>query len=388
MAPPQTPTVGSFKTVATAFNADKGQSTPASSLTIATSALPVAVVGQAYTNTTLSSVGGFSTTAWSVPPDPTNPVATILPIAPEPLPVTPLTLSQSGQISTSVVTAAPGSYTVNTQVQDSAVTPSLDVQQLQLEVNQFSISNVNVAITNEVGSTSYMKAGDTATVSVTVSSTGPANATSVVPTLTVNAAAGGTPSGPTPVLTCSAPNPTSAMITGTGTQMFNFTCTASSGNGYVTFTANATGFYDNAAANVLATATPVSQPAVTPSGMPPNVVVDTVAPTLTFGTTTSTQSGPGWYNAPVVIPFTTSDNLSGVMLAVATSPATSAGIFPSGAMTLTTEGQPVKGTMTVTDFARNPATFTSGGSTLTKPNLRSADWRFRSPTVPGGTKLQ
>ena len=373
VAPPVTQTVSPFKTAAISFSTDTGQNAPPASLTITTGALPVAVVGQNYTNTVLSSVGGFGSTAWTVPVSVTNPVAVEPPPAPnssEPLPVSPLSLSPSGQISTSVVTAAPGTYTVNVQVQDSAVSgtgvntvanPALDVQQLQLEVNQFTISNVNVVISNNVGFTDYMKAGDMAMVSVTVSSMGPATATSVVPTVTVNAVAAGTPSGPTPTVTCGAPAPTSATIMGTGTQLFNFTCTAASGNGYVTFTANATGQYNNAAANVLATATPVSEPAVTPSGAPPNVVVDTVAPTLTFGATTSTQSAPGWYNAPVVIPFNTADNLSGVMSATATSPATSTGLN-SGAMTLTTEGKLVSGAMTVTDFAKNTASpFVSSG---------------------------
>jgi hypothetical protein len=362
VAPPVNQTVSSFKTVATSFNADKGQNTAAGSLTVATTALPVAVVGQNYTATTLMFIGGFGSTAWSVPPDPTNPVAATLPILPEPLPVTPLTLNQSGQISTNVVTAAPGAYIVSMQVQDSAPTPSLDVQQVELDVNQFTISNVNVAINNEVGSTAYMRAGDAARVSVSISSQGPATATNIVPTVTFNALAGGTPSGGTPVVTCGAPTPASASLIGSGTQMFNFTCTAVSGNGYVTFTANATGHYVNAAANVLAIATPVSQPTVTPSNVAPNVIVDTIAPTLAFGNTTSTQSSPGWYNSPVIIPFTTSDNLSGVMSAVATSPATSAGIFPTGAVTLNTEGTAVTGVMTVTDYARNTAApFTSAG---------------------------
>jgi len=383
VAPPVTDTVAPFKTQATSFTSDTGQNTPAGSLTIATGTLPVAVVGQKYTNTVLSSVGGFGSDAWTVPVSLTNPVALEPPPAPnssEPLPVSPLTLSPSGQISTSVVTAATGTYTVNVQVQDSAVSgtgantvpnPALDVQQLQLEVNQFTISNVTVAINNNVGFTDYMKAGDMAMVSVTVSSNGPATATSVVPTLTVNAVAAGMPSGPTPTVTCAAPVPTSAIIIATGTQVFNFTCTAASGNGYVTFTANATGQYNNAAANVLATATSVSEPAVTPNGTAPNVVVDTVAPTLTFGTTTSTQSAPGWYNAPVVIPFNTADNLSGVMSATATSPATSTGLN-TGAMTLTTEGKLVTGAMTVTDFAKNTASpFVSAGFNIdeTKPTI-------------------
>src|SRR5207248_3700184 len=127
--------------------------TPAGSLTIATTALPVAVVGQSYTSTTLLSFGGFGAAAWSVPADPSNPVPVTLSINPEPLPVTPLTLSQSGQISTGVISPPVGPHTVSMQVQDSAVPPSLDVQQVELDVNSFTISNVDPQISNEVRST-------------------------------------------------------------------------------------------------------------------------------------------------------------------------------------------------------------------------------------------
>ena len=105
------------------------------------------------------------------------------------------------------------------QVQDSAVNgtgastapnPALDVQQLQLEVNQFTIQSVNVAIGDEVGSTSYMKAGDMATVSVTVSSNGPGERDQLLPTVTVNALLGGTAGGPAPVVSCTGPVPASA----------------------------------------------------------------------------------------------------------------------------------------------------------------------------------
>jgi hypothetical protein len=54
---------------------------------------------------------------------------------------------------------------------------------------------------------------------------------------------------------------------------------------------------------------------------------------------------------------------------VATSPAAATGINASGngAMTLTTEGKPVSGVMTVTDFARNTAVpFTSLGFNIDK----------------------
>src|SRR6185437_3338274 len=53
----------SIKTVAVAGAADTGQNTPAASLTIITTELPVAVVGTNY-NTTLMSVGGIGATSW------------------------------------------------------------------------------------------------------------------------------------------------------------------------------------------------------------------------------------------------------------------------------------------------------------------------------------
>ena len=81
-ATPVTQTVAPFKTQATAFTPDSGQNTPAGSLTIATGTLPVAVVGQNYTNTVLASVGGFGSTAWTIPADPANPVAVEPPPAP------------------------------------------------------------------------------------------------------------------------------------------------------------------------------------------------------------------------------------------------------------------------------------------------------------------
>jgi hypothetical protein len=381
IAPQVNQTVSSFKTRACSFTPDSGQNTSTCSLVIATSALPVAIVGQSY-STTVTANGGSGTTFWSVTPDPTNPVAVIPPpTVPEPLPVLPLTLSPSGVISSgnSVVSALPATYTINMQVQDSASPPSLDPQQVPMLVNQFTISNVNVVIHNEVGSTAYMKAGDVATVAVTISNQGPATATSVAPTLTVNPLAAGTPSGPTPVVNCVGPVG-SNVVPGNTTGIFTFTCTSLSGNGYVTFTANATGQYVNSpAATTVATAIAVSAPTVTPSGTPPNVIVDTVAPMLTYASTTTAQSGPGWYNTAVVVPFTATDNLSGVFTANATSPAT--GSLPGngalslpGSMTLTTEGKSVTGTMTVTDYALNVAQFASPGFNIdtTSPTVTGA----------------
>lgn len=364
-APPVTQTISSFKTQACSFLPDSNGSSGCS-LGITTGVLPVAVVGQNYTNTTLTSVGGFGSTVWTVPSDITNPVAVEPPPAPnssEALPVSPLTLSPSGQISTSKVTAATGTYPVNVQVQDSAVSgtgagtspnPALDVQQLQLEVNQFKIGTVTVTPTSgEDGTlvgTLFMRATDTANVAVTINSDGPANATNVVPTLTVNPILGGTqnPAGSGPVVNCTGPVPPSATIFGTGAQQFNFTCTATSGNGYITFTANATGHYVNAAADVLASAGPVYEPQMTPGPSTPNIIVDTVKPTVTtFSGANPSSNQYGWNNTNVTFSYTTSDNLAGVQTTV------------PNPLLLSTEGRNVTGQVTVTDYANNSATFTS-----------------------------
>jgi hypothetical protein len=174
----------------------------------------------------------------------------------------------------------------------------------------------------------------------------------------------------------------SNVVPGGTTEIFTFTCTAApvSGNGYVTFTAKATGQYVNSpAATTVATAAAVSAPAVTPSGTPPNVIVDTVAPMLTFGSPSTAQSAPGWYNTPVVIPFNATDNLSGLLSASATSPATGSilgngALALAGSMTLTTEGKLVTGVITVTDFALNSAPFTSAGVNIdrTLPTITGA----------------
>ncbi len=165
VAPPVTQTVSSFKTQADALRMEHGPGPgPAGSLTITTSVpFPVAVVGRNYTNTTLTSIGGFGATFWTVPADPSTPIAVLPPPSPsssQPLPVTPLTLSPSGQISSSVITASPGTYVVSFQEQDSAITgtvnplttPALDVRRVSVQVNQFSISSVDAQIVNELGS--------------------------------------------------------------------------------------------------------------------------------------------------------------------------------------------------------------------------------------------
>ncbi len=360
VAPPASQTTP-FKTVAAGQNNDSnGQA--ATSLTIQTTALPVAVVGQPYIGASLSSLGGIGATEWSIPANPSDPVP-VSGAGPFTLPVSPLSLTESGQISTGTVTQATGTYPFFVQVQDSAKTsgsptPSFDVQELTIEVNQFSISSVDPMITNEVGSTGYMKAGDQATVSVTISNQGPATATSVAPTLTVNEASGGTPSGPTPIVTCGSPSPGPSTISGNGNQTFNFNCTAMSGNGYVTFTAKATGQYVNSpAATVTAIAIPVSEPQLTPSSTAPNIIVDTVPPTLTFNNASPAPNQYGWNKLPVTFSYTTGDNLSGVNTSV------------PNPLVLSTEGKNLSGQVTVIDYAKNTAVFTAPTSSMPTVNI-------------------
>lgn len=365
--------IAPFKTVATGFNHDTGQNTAPTSLTITTTALPVAVVNQPYTATALTSIGGLGASAWSVPADPNNPVAASLPISPEALPVTPLFLSQSGQItSTGNVSSAPGSYTVYLQVQDAAPTPSLDVQQLPLSVNQFTIMEVNVMIANQVGTTSYMKAGDVAQVAITLNNQGPATISSVTPLLVVNAVADGqnVPYGSntpptTPVLSCT-PLGNSGLIAGNSTGTFTSNCTVVSGNGEVTFTASATGAYITPGASaVSATATSpnnpavttVSEPTATPSSTPPNIIVDTNVPTLTFANANPSANQYGWNNTYVAFSYNTGDNLAQVKTS------------PPSPLVLSTEGTNVTGTVTLTDYANNSTFFTAPTNAMPPVNI-------------------
>ncbi len=388
VAPPVTQTVSPFKTAASSLSPDQinGQSLPAGSLTIGTSALPVAVVGQSY-SASLSSFGGFGAVAWSVPVDPGNPIAAQLPILPEQIGLgTGITsnylLNQSGQISAATVSDSPGSYyPFNVQIQDSASPASLDVQQLELLVNQFSISSLDIQSANDVGGAVYMKSGDVITVAVTVSNQGPATASNINVTLIPRTILAGTQASTTPPqVACSGPtlpasgntiigSSTGSAITGT----FTFTCSAAAGNGYVTFTSNASGQYANAPAPTVGASATLSAPPST-DGLVSTITVDNVPPTLTFGTSTTAQSAPNWYNTAVVIPYSTADNLSGVALSTPTSPAISTGTT-SGAMTLTTEGKLVTGSMTATDYSRNTsAVVTSAGYNIdrTLPTISGA----------------
>ncbi|HET9787261.1 MAG TPA: PQQ-binding-like beta-propeller repeat protein, partial [Pyrinomonadaceae bacterium] len=86
---------------------------------------------------------------------------------------------------------------------------------------------------------------------------------------------------------------------------------------------------------------------------------DTTAPTLTWGSQTPAANPAGWNNTSVDLPFTTSDDLSGVQTTVPESP-----------LHFSSEGANQNQEVTVTDNAGNSATFTSPAVNidLTKPS--------------------
>jgi hypothetical protein len=231
------------KPVGVSSGANTGQTQSSASLTLTTVELPVAVVGNPY-NMALQSIGGVGPTrTWSF-------LTGVLPAG--------LTLAQStGQI-TGVTMASTGAYNLTAQVQDSPPSPTqphADQQAMTIDVNQLSITNVGAA--NLTTGTSWLKGGQSATVTVVVSNQGPASATTVTPSLMVNR------SGLN--LACGPATPQSAAIPGGGTQTFTYTCgpADNTSNGSVTFSVQAAGSYVNSAGrSAAATLTVVSDPIV------------------------------------------------------------------------------------------------------------------------------
>ena len=85
------------------------------------------------------------------------------------------------------------------------------------------------------------------------------------------------------------------------------------------------------------------------------VKIDGTKPTLTFGTLKPAPNPGGWNNTAVEIPFTATDNLSGVGSTSVASP-----------LKFTTEGKGLTKSVTVTDVAGNSKTFTSPKVNLDK----------------------
>lgn len=345
------------KTVGISGGADTGQNTAATSLTITTTSLPVAVVGTDYETNSgvlpsrLMAVGGIGATSWSTS------LGT--------LPAGVMLTSSSGQLS-GTVADSPGAFDVTFRVDDSLTpTSNFDLEKLTIDVNKFSISSVSVANTN--GSL-FLKAGDVATVRATVSNEGPATATNVqAAALVVNASAAGTPSGPTPLVNCQPAQPAVATLIGNSSQEFDYTCTAISGNGFVTFSAGATAVYANSAATVPATAAAVTSNAITVDTTPPALVVTSVTVPGAQPNTVQAYTPGTWTNQPVTVTYSCVDNLSGVAAGTpfitVLNPAGPIGTImvsdplnATASVTLTAESSNSSVSATCADVAGNPAT--------------------------------
>jgi hypothetical protein len=212
-------------------------------------------------------------------------------------------------------------------------------------------------------------------VTVTVSNTGPATATTVVPSaaLTVNAVAAGNPSGPIPAVTCGAANPAAASIGPDSSQDFIYMCNNPTGNGFVTFTASASGHYVNTAADILANAA---------AAISNQLTVDTTNPTLTFGPAAPPPNGAGWNNTNVSFPYvddtpkSPDDNLSGVASSVPASP-----------VVVSTEGKNVTSSVTVTDNAGNSKNFPTPPVNIDKTNPTITSSQSPAPNANGWNKI-
>jgi len=352
-----TSTTPPVKPVGVSSGANTGQTQPSASLTLTTLELPVAVVGNPY-RAALQSVGGVGAARkWSF-------LTGVLPAG--------LTLDPStGQI-TGVTMASAGAYNLTAQVQDSPPSPTephADQQAMTLGVNQLSITTVTAA--NSTTGTSWLKGSQSATVTVVVSNQGPASATTVTPSLTVN--------GSGVNLTCGPAAPQSADIAGGGTQTFTYTCGPpdNTSNGSVTFSVQAAGTYVNSAG---------SSPAATVVVVSNPIVVDNTPPAMTATATAggNSYSANTWTNQNVVVTFACTDSLSGVAFG-----------NPTGNTTViletTSTGVSVSGGCA--DNAGNLATLTFGPILIDKtppmlsfgaasPGANPAGWNNTNVAVP------
>jgi hypothetical protein len=259
--PPTSP--APVKPIGVSSGANTGQSAPATSLTLTTTELPTAVVGAAY-SATLQSVGGTGASRlWTL-------LTGVLP--------SNLNLnSASGQI-TGPVTASTGAYGFIAQVQDSPPAPTaphLDNTALTLQVSQLRITSVTAV--NSTTGTTWLRAGQSATVTVTIQNLGNVTATSV------NASALSVSStGPT--ITCGPASPAGATILGGAHQAFTYACglVGSGPDGSITFGGQASGLYVNSSAAVAASTGVVTSNAIVVDTTPPVMAVSLRAPIPTL----------------------------------------------------------------------------------------------------------
>jgi len=114
----------------------------------------------------------------------------------------------------------------------------------------------------------------------------------------------------------------------------------------------------------------------------PVVNIDKTPPALAWGTASPPPNAAGWRNANVSLPFTASDNLSGLAAANPPSP-----------LLISAEGNAVTTTITIADIAGNSASFTTPAFKIDKtpptlawgtasPPPNAAGWRNASVSLP------
>jgi alpha-tubulin suppressor-like RCC1 family protein len=124
--------------------------------------------------------------------------------------------------------------------------------------------------------------------------------------------------------------------------------------------------------NQSATATFTDAAGNSASATATGINIDTTPPTILFGAPSPAPNAAGWNKTNVSISFTTVDNLSGVVSPVG-----------PGALTLSTEGSSVKGTVIVTDAAGNSATFTSPAVKIDKTAPVATATAWPAPDASG-----
>ena len=307
-----------LKAAAVAFGANTNQTNTGVSLTIQTTSLPPVFIGVPYT-AQLQAVGGVGALSWSIQ-------SGSLPDG--------LSMDSASGIISGTPTGSAGLDSVQFRVIDSPLpggTQQADWKTLQFEIQQFTVSNVNVYKLST--GLSFARSGDTVEVDVTVSNLGTLTASGVVPAVTV------VPAG---AAACGTPVPPSADILGGSSQVFQIVCTIGSTNGSITFSASATGTFPGGV--FASTASTANSSA--------SLLVDNAAPAISASATTSdgnSYAAGTWTNQSVTVIFSCTDLGSGV-----------APGFPTGNTTISavTNGTTVPGTCQ--DNAGNSSTLNFG----------------------------